>query len=540
MKRTLSFVGLVLLVVGFLGNMQYEQAQAGQENLFPQPTWHLIRTDPDWDRGGMQMVYDSERKVTVMFGGRNWNHPSLAETLEYDGNTWTMVNPTHQPPARFWHGMAYDQARGVVVVFGGNDGVGSALNDTWEYDGTDWAQVQTEHAPVPRMGFGMTYDSCREKVVVFGGGEYPTGTWEYDGADWMESPVVNSPASVYLTGMTFDSARCRTVLFGGDGGSATGLDTTWEYDGTDWMLITTATSPMPRWGHALAYNPMIGKVVLYGGYGPQYPTGTALGDTWEYDGTDWVETSPVDSPGAREQHAMTYNGKGRILMVGYGETWLYGPEIKIYLPIVTRNAYTCNDHPVLIWPETGTTVNTLIPEYYWDTCDLPEAIEVDLQISPNPDMSDWVLWLATFPTGKGTFTDYKNLLPDTTYYWRIRARYDNDVYGPYSEGIFHTALSGVLMPPPNLIAPLDGNVLSGTSATFQWEAVAGVEEFMLVISSEDGSEVTYVPVYGGTEFTVSHLTPVQNFFWYVASVSDYGIGEPSVKWYFTSGGENGA
>jgi len=226
-----------------------------------------------------------------------------------------------------------------VVLFGGTDGQGD-LSDTWEYNGTDWVQVQTAHAPTPRHGFGMTYDSCRQKVVLFGGGELLTGTWEYNGVDWQDMTVSTSPGGVSLTAMAFDVTRCRVVLFGGDGGGVQGVNDTWEYDGANWALINTSTSPMPRWGHALAFDPVNEKVVLFGGYGPEYPSGAPLADTWEYDGINWVETRSSVSPSAREQHVLVYEGNNQKILLfggsGRGETWLYGNVDLVYLPLVFR------------------------------------------------------------------------------------------------------------------------------------------------------------------------------------------------------------
>jgi hypothetical protein len=330
-----------------------------------QIVWRLVDENPDLMRRGMQTVYDSHRQVVVMFGGTDNQDNPKDETWEYDGTSWQQVVTTHAPTPRFWHGMAFDSNRNVVVVFGGNDGL-HALNDTWEYNGSDWTKAQTSHAPLWRQGFGMTYDSCRQKVVLFGGGETPTGTWEYNGVDWQEIPTSTIPGDRYLTAMAFDSIRCQTVLFGGDGGEAQGLNDTWEYDGTDWALISTVGSPVPRWAHALAYNPTTGKTVLFGGYGPQYPTGTPLQDTWEYDGTNWVQTSPANSPSAREQHVLAYEGHSKqILLFGGwapGDTWLYGSLETVYLPVVMRNVYHCADTPILIFPANQTTKEHLYPE----------------------------------------------------------------------------------------------------------------------------------------------------------------------------------
>ena len=76
------------------------------------------------------MAYDSQRGVTVMFGGEDAG--GWAEGLwEYDGSTWTLRADTPGPWPRVDSGMAYDSARGVTVLFGGLS-MDGRKNDTWE------------------------------------------------------------------------------------------------------------------------------------------------------------------------------------------------------------------------------------------------------------------------------------------------------------------------------------------------------------------------------------------------------------------------
>ena len=74
-------------------------------SLFAQsPDWNLVFTQPAVARSSMNMVFDSGRQVTVMFGGRNWpsNNTVLSDTYEYAPTAWNQVPTLHSPPARFW------------------------------------------------------------------------------------------------------------------------------------------------------------------------------------------------------------------------------------------------------------------------------------------------------------------------------------------------------------------------------------------------------------------------------------------------------
>ena len=297
------------------------------------PDWKLVDTNPEVARWSMAMAYDSDRQVVVMFGGRDGNAP-LGDTWEYDGNSWHCVTTSNAPAPRFWHSMAYDSARQRTVLFGGFN-LPTCFGDTWEYDGNDWQQIITLHSPPAMSEMSMVYDSCRNRIVLFGGEahgvEYPD-TWEYDGGDWTKVSTSTSPPRGTLGAMVFDSSRCKVVFFGsgvvGDPGPSD-CDT-WEYDGITWTRVYPAASPLGRWAHAMAYDAARQRTVLFGGYGPTYPSGSGLDDTWEYDGINWTPMSVPISPAARQQHGMVYDsGRGCVVMfggtAGRDETWEYVP-----------------------------------------------------------------------------------------------------------------------------------------------------------------------------------------------------------------------
>ena len=60
--------------------------------------------------------------------------------------------------------------------------------------------------------------------------------------------------------------------------------------------VTWTEAPLMRNrdGPALAYDAARGRVVLFGGSGGGY-----LADTWEWDGNDWIQRTPSNSPCGR-------------------------------------------------------------------------------------------------------------------------------------------------------------------------------------------------------------------------------------------------
>jgi hypothetical protein len=137
--------------------------------------------------------------------------------------------------------------------------------------------------------------------------------------------------------MTYDSARRRIVLFGGAGVGLAPLGDTWEYDGSDWTRIMVPTSPPPRMYHHLAYDSTRSRTVLFGGS----PGSGSHTDTWEYNGASWTQVSTPTVPlsGFGSTGGMVYDtARGKI--VGFpgssGETWEYdGVD---WRRIVTTNA----------------------------------------------------------------------------------------------------------------------------------------------------------------------------------------------------------
>jgi hypothetical protein len=188
--------------------------------------------------------------------------------------------------------MVYDAARGKVVLFGGQDRNNVLHGDTWEWDGQTWAMVSEEAAstPPPRAHYALTYDSARQKVLLVGGFDSHSDLadlWEWDGLAWHElEPGGSSPSPRAGARLAFDSEQGRSVLFGGSRRNSMYGDT-WISDGTAWAEVSSQ-GPSGRGYHAMAYDPMRRQVILFGGQNGIGPSAKLLGDTWEWDGEQWM------------------------------------------------------------------------------------------------------------------------------------------------------------------------------------------------------------------------------------------------------------
>ncbi len=81
-------------------------------------------------------------------------------------------------------------------------------------------------------------------------------------ADWVPARVLDARCGHALA---YDVARQRVVLFGG-GGNTGVLSDTWEWDGSNWTQRAPTNSPSSRVYHAMAYDAARQRVVLFGGY----------------------------------------------------------------------------------------------------------------------------------------------------------------------------------------------------------------------------------------------------------------------------------
>lgn len=333
------------------------------------------------DRWGVTLAYDSHRGELVAFGGYDPNVGStVGGTWTFDGANWQQ-HAVAEPPARSFATAAFDQARQRVVMFGGLAGAGT-LADTWEWDGSNWTQVAAPTTP-PSRGFGgMTFDSGRGVIVMAGGSDNLTqmlDLWEYDGVDWQQRTQPPVPVGASFSRVVYDAARSETLLLGWwDGQMNLGAVLAWDgtswssrpglgasvpassfgtssrdhtgalvlrlggqpvggtgpaatltaWDGTTWTNLATGGPSARSLG---AMWPMANATFLFGGFDA---AGAPLGDTWQWDGSNWSQQTLVASPPARGYSAVAFHaGQGTAILFGgsttggnygaVGDTWRF-------------------------------------------------------------------------------------------------------------------------------------------------------------------------------------------------------------------------
>jgi hypothetical protein len=208
-------------------------------------------------------------------------------------------------------------------------------------------------APPALRSPSAAYDERRGRLVVYGGslesGVAFADTWEWDGVTWRHVATSGPPARSGA-GMVYDARRETVVLFGGVSSinpERRELGDTWEWNGTQWTQVAS-TGPSPRTVPQMAYDRARGRVVLFGGFGAN----AQLGDTWEWNGTAW-ESLAVTGPPARALAGFAYDEKRGVTVLFGGDrgftpadllrdTWTF--DGRTWTDVTTTDGPSARDH----------------------------------------------------------------------------------------------------------------------------------------------------------------------------------------------------
>jgi len=288
---------------------------------------------------------------------------------------------------------------------------------------TQWTRVDIA-APNALADEQLAFDEARGVVVLFGGTALPNATpyhlAEWDGAQWLVPPLSGGaqPSGRARAALAFDAARGRLVVFGGrcegacpGGAGPVVLDETWEYSGT-WTRVVTAVAPSPRYRASLAFDRARARCVLFGGTDGVQPL---LAETWEYDGTAWLQRAPLQQPPANGP--MEYAPPlGGVALALPGQLWHWDGGSWNALP----PAGTPSDAAAIAWDGARAVLVLYSPlhgaPYEWD------GVTWTLRAAPAPvpDVSfamcydaarRQVVWTSTLDLGTPTFRDTWSYAP---------------------------------------------------------------------------------------------------------------------------------
>ncbi len=135
----------------------------------------------------------------------------------------------------------------------------------------DWVRAITDYTPPRKDGHNIVYDTSNQISIMFGGYAYKDKSpplYEYDGTDWIviEASEGWPPARAHF-GMAYDASRNVVVVFGGFQGGFDYLGDTWEWDGTQWEEKFPEHSPEDHEVIlSMTYCESLDAIYLFGGY----------------------------------------------------------------------------------------------------------------------------------------------------------------------------------------------------------------------------------------------------------------------------------
>jgi hypothetical protein len=350
--------GRMVLYGGWNGSFSYIDTWAWNGS-----SWAQLPNGPT-ARDSHAMVWDPDRGVSVVFGGFS------ADVRELVGNTWTgPFNDVRWPPADDEHSIAYDPLavtghRRIFLYGGGSPHVWETFHFgnnngtlTWRFP---WLFPPGSGGPGGRIGHAMVWETSHNRAILFGGRERTNGvlgptvygdTWSFTRTPAVVDPTWTAlgggPPARYDHAMVYDPGRDQIVLFGGRNAAGTALGDTWIWNGSSWF--PGPAGPTARFNHAMAYDPVRGVVVVFGG-----ESGAGkLGDTWEWNGSAWALRATT-GPSPRSGAALSDFGSpcGAVLLFGgrtaagalqqdhwfwNGSTWTMGSAVSA-LPSPRENA----------------------------------------------------------------------------------------------------------------------------------------------------------------------------------------------------------
>jgi hypothetical protein len=232
------------------------------------------------DERGNVLLHGGSVRVDLPDGSSDFR--VMGDTWLWDGSSWKQV-ATSGPAPRDHHAMVFDSKRRVFVLFGGSDadpsGRTTLYGDTWEWRSERWELV-AEHGPAPRAHHAMIFDAVRARTILLGGAD-DARTWAWDGTRWSVA-ARGAPANRSSPRLAWDPKSARVLLFGGDSADAYPADT-WAWNGTTWSVIATS-GPPGRSVHGLAYDETQGALILFGGADRTH----TFGDLWRFASDAWT------------------------------------------------------------------------------------------------------------------------------------------------------------------------------------------------------------------------------------------------------------
>jgi hypothetical protein len=207
----LLFGGMYVAVGG--SSVEYN----GKTFRFSGGSWSEVAATGPAARYDMAMAYNPGTGKVLLFGGRDASQ-NFGDVWEWDGSAWTELTGVSgfNPVARGRMHMASTEQG--MLIFGGTSA--SVLGDTHILGGTPytWTAMNSSSNPAARYFYAMGPDTDGNVAVLFGGGAGAIydDTWYSDGNEWKEVTISGSkPPARWMPAMAYDRTSKEFIMFGG-------------------------------------------------------------------------------------------------------------------------------------------------------------------------------------------------------------------------------------------------------------------------------------------------------------------------------------
>jgi hypothetical protein len=178
--------------------------------------------------------------------------------------------------------------------------------------------------------------------------------------------------------------------------------------------------------------------------------------------------------------------------------------------------------PSLALPKNKARTNDTTPTLSWNEVNF--GVDYHIQISRSS------LFLPIFQHQEGlatTYTPFSPLTPDGKYFWRVRARNADGIYGKWSDARFF--IVDIQPPPaPLLYSPTNGKETTSIP-TFKWYAASGAKYYQWAYSTSsinpdnDPSSVVFTSGYTvNTYYKPASMDALVQYYWFVRAKDQAG------------------
>jgi hypothetical protein len=188
---------------------------------------------------------------------------------------------------------------------------------------------------------------------------------------WRPVITEHAPTPRYEPMIAYDTNHNKAILFGGTIESSKGIYTqvndTWEWDGSDWAQLNPSQSPPARNSGTMVYDPKRDITILFGGWDSFKKS---LGDTWAWDGKNWEKVGVSDDlyyyPPHRSCQNMFYDTiREEIIMYGgcnenqvfFNDAWGWNGKQWEYIDIL--ESPLASGAPIIYDPKTQSAIGFL-------------------------------------------------------------------------------------------------------------------------------------------------------------------------------------